>query len=581
MARLGEMKSMKPRSGADSRLAWRTCLFVAFGLPAMVRAGSYYAEGWNQSIYGAGSQVVGVALDSSGNVYGIGAGMAVKRGSGGNLIWSRTYLGGASIAADGSGNVYVAGSVSGGSDLDLKVIKADSSGNVTWSRTFDSGVEDKGLAVAVDADGNVYAMGISNPWPGPYDFRVRKYSSSGGLEWDVIFDNGWLCTGACGGPDLKSGIALDSSGNVYAIGHDGDFRVFKITSTGTASAFGVYSSAGDPDTDWARDVALDGAGNVFVAGATGTMSANQFKVAEFDPAGTVVWSHSAPGYDVYQYFCGVAAIGNGNVAAVGVGKWPWENTLKTVIFNVSTGVTTSFTFAGGAAYGRDVAMDSAGNVYSAGLGTMTMGGYQDIQVIKYQRTVRPPAIPVPSGPTSGNAGTPGTYSATTTEPDGEMVGFGWDWDGDSAVDEWSGWVVPSTGDSRSHSWTYGATYNVHVKARNQSGGESAWSSAYRVAIAGPPAIPAMVAYPNPVSGDQVTIGVPLTDDAQTLTVEVFNLALQRVFTGTWENVMMASGTVTVNGLSQWAPGRYLVKATARLLGGETKKFATLKLVVKR
>jgi len=80
----------------------------------------------------------------------------------------------------------------------------------------------------------------------------------------------------------------------------------------------------------------------------------------------------------------------------------------------------------------------------------------------------PPDIPSrPSGPSSGPVGeSVGPYTTSTTDPDGDEVIFGWDWDGDDIVDEWSEWYENNPSDSRSHTWENPGTYNVQVLAND-------------------------------------------------------------------------------------------------------------------
>ncbi len=103
---------------------------------------------------------------------------------------------------------------------------------------------------------------------------------------------------------------------------------------------------------------------------------------------------------------------------------------------------------------------------------------------------RPPETPnKPNGPTNGNTNTAYTYSTSTTDPNGDQLKYGWDWNGDSIVDEWD----DNNGDyyesgetvQREHSWSSSGTYNVKVKA-SDGDAESGWSTSLKVTIAQPP-----------------------------------------------------------------------------------------------
>lgn len=88
----------------------------------------------------------------------------------------------------------------------------------------------------------------------------------------------------------------------------------------------------------------------------------------------------------------------------------------------------------------------------------------------------------PSGPTSGYTGTSYGYTTVTTDPDGDQVKYGWDWDGDYTVDEWTGYIASGQPYGVTHTWNSAGTYDVRVKAKDTNGAESGWSSSLTVDI---------------------------------------------------------------------------------------------------
>ncbi len=147
-------------------------------------------QGWNDhfgnSSYNYGN---GIALDSSDNVYvtgdlygnlfGTSAGsydaFIRKYNSGGNILWSKQYGTSAldkclDIALDANDNFYIIGNTSGyfsgetsnqGSN-DIFVSKFNPAGAVLWNKQYGTSGSDKGYAVSVDSNGNVYASGESS-----------------------------------------------------------------------------------------------------------------------------------------------------------------------------------------------------------------------------------------------------------------------------------------------------------------------------------------------------------------------------------------------------------------------------------
>ena len=96
------------------------------------------------------------------------------KGSGGNI--SDTYA----VKADASGNVYSTGYFMGTVDFnpgpggfnmasklgtyDIYVEKLDASGNFVWAKRLSGNANEKGLAMALDATGNVYTTGYFSGW---------------------------------------------------------------------------------------------------------------------------------------------------------------------------------------------------------------------------------------------------------------------------------------------------------------------------------------------------------------------------------------------------------------------------------
>jgi len=91
----------------------------------------------------------------------------------------------------------------------------------------------------------------------------------------------------------------------------------------------------------------------------------------------------------------------------------------------------------------------------------------------------PPGAPEkpskPSGAIRIRKGKEYEYSTVTTDSNGSMISYGWDWDGDMVVDEWSAFYPSGEEITMSHAWKKRGKYEVRVKARNEYGLESKWS----------------------------------------------------------------------------------------------------------
>ncbi len=186
-----------------------------------------------QTTFGGGADAFVTKLNSTGSA----------------LVYS-TYLGGNSgddaggIAVDGSGNAYVTGSTAstnfpttagafqtsvGGSFSDAFVTKLNSTGSaVVYSTYLGGGNQDNGLGIAVDGFGNAYVTGLTFSTNFPTTAGAFQTTFGGGMT--DAFVTKLNCTGSAlvystylGGnsTDLAGGIAVDGSGNAYVTGGTG------------------------------------------------------------------------------------------------------------------------------------------------------------------------------------------------------------------------------------------------------------------------------------------------------------------------------------------------------------------------
>ena len=116
----------------------------------------------------------------------------------------------------------------------------------------------------------------------------------------------------------------------------------------------------------------------------------------------------------------------------------------------------------------------------------------------------------PGGPSEGIVEEVYTYHTNTTDPNGDNVQYGWDWDGDDIVDEWTGFYESGETINTSHSWSQPGIYPVKVKAKDDKGVESSFSPVLGVTITenNPPLTPNN---PNPVNNSEnISVSVTLS-----------------------------------------------------------------------
>lgn len=90
---------------------------------------------------------------------------------------------------------------------------------------------------------------------------------------------------------------------------------------------------------------------------------------------------------------------------------------------------------------------------------------------------------VPLGPTLGVKNVVYTFCASTTDPDGNLIYYQFDW-GDGTISAWLGPYYSGEIAYTSHTWSTTETYCIKVIARDETGYWSEWSDPLCVNIVG-------------------------------------------------------------------------------------------------
>ncbi|HLF41426.1 MAG TPA: SBBP repeat-containing protein [Acidimicrobiia bacterium] len=169
-------------------------------------------------------------------------------------------------------------------------VPSSADGPAPWMQQFGTQAPDDAEDVTVDSGGNVYVIGQTNgALPGQasvgmVDAYVRKYAAGGEELWTRQFGSF--------DRDFARGVAVDGQGDVYVVGQTfgtlpgqqsaGGFDAFvrKYDAAGAEIWTRQFGSSGG---EGANSVAVDGAGNVFVVGSSRATMPGQVSAGEYDP----------------------------------------------------------------------------------------------------------------------------------------------------------------------------------------------------------------------------------------------------------------------------------------------------------
>lgn len=254
-----------------------------------------------------------MTLDGNGNIYiagngGSNGGLIIKYDNNLQRQWVKALTGDAhKVLADASNNIVVTG-------WNGQTFKYSSSGSLIWQAT------NSGAAfwdMALDATGNVCVTGDKNGANGYSDYVTDKYDFNDGHQlWSETFN------GSANNTDFARSIALDGSGNVYVTGHctvrSGKNGLtcagtIKYNSSGAQQWAVMYDSTNKLTSD-GFIVATDVNGNVYVGG----QSVNSSTATNYDFV-TIKYSNGSAGFRTIP---STGVTENNNIALITLKNYP-------------------------------------------------------------------------------------------------------------------------------------------------------------------------------------------------------------------------------------------------------------------
>jgi len=245
--------------------------------PSFAQALNGVSLSWNQQVNTpVADNIEDIAVDSTGSVYGVG--------------YTLGSLGGPNLGGE-----------------DAFIVKYSPTGVQKSLVQFGSPSNDDYEGITIDKDGNIIIAGftegslLGGTNAGQKDTVVTKFNKSGVLLWSQQL-------GSSAAENWED-VTTDSLGNILVAGHtrgslgatnagSDDVILAKYNSSGTLIWFVQF---GTPQSDIAKDVSVDGSGNVYVTGHTaGSLAAtnqggyDRF-TAKYSSKGKLIWKTQTGG----------------------------------------------------------------------------------------------------------------------------------------------------------------------------------------------------------------------------------------------------------------------------------------------
>lgn len=346
-----------------------------------------------------------LAYDSSDNLYAVGyttnsgvnSGIVSKYSVDGTIQWQRT-LGASSpndtnffgVDVDSSGNVYVVGATASNGTVDgrdVQIVKYDTNGNLQWQKTLGSaGLNQQGVSIVVEqSTGDFYVGGTFLPATSfPQDFRtlLLKYDSSGTLQWQK-----GLTPATSSDSASCYSIALDSAGNIYMSGSAPTGATYnqgllvKYNSSGALQwQVAITKATGQSGFD---GITIDSSDNIFVCGdvLTGVGGNTYGIVAKYNTSGALQWKKQIGDGTTTPRCRGITTDSSGNIYTT---AWAGPNNSSYIIKLDTSGSIQwqrNFSATSYTTYFYSIAMDSSNNLVAGGY-IRSGGGVNQILMLR-------------------------------------------------------------------------------------------------------------------------------------------------------------------------------------------------------
>jgi len=225
----------------------------------------------------------------------------VQSGSGGRMLWNRTYGGpqfeeASSIQETSDGGYIIAGTTNsfGAGEFDFYLVRVDSGGKMLWNRTYGGPLIDVASSVQVTRDGGYIIAGYTNSFSKSWDFYIVRTDFEGKMLWNRTY----------GGPQFEkaSSIQETSDGGYIIVGtissldpFSEDVYLVKTDPEGNIlwnRTYGRFENEqGYPILDYGNSVQETSDGGYIIAGHTTAFGMDSdVCLIKTDPEGNMLWN---------------------------------------------------------------------------------------------------------------------------------------------------------------------------------------------------------------------------------------------------------------------------------------------------
>lgn len=338
-----------------------------------------------------------------------------------------------------------------------------------------------GVGALVDVHGSVgFSTGIELRGSAELgcEWRNKKWNLVSGLKYEQDFSEMTMAAGADG--SVRGELSLSLAAYVYDLA--GPF-----VEAVPYLAAGLDCESDQMRCDWSVDVGVDASGGVRLAGwlkdwlkVLGTYSTDfspwVHNIAKGswppnNPPDTPSLPSGEASGDIGQTYTYTTSATDPDGDSLSYG-WDWDGD-GSVDNDNWVGATASHSWNSSGTYSVRVKAKDPSDAVSS---------WSPSLAVTISPPNQAPNTPELSGPTQVEVGRPANYSASTTDPNGDDISYGWDYTEDGVVDQWSAWCTSGAPSELPLQWDSESNQRIKVKAKDRDDADSGWSNELLVTV---------------------------------------------------------------------------------------------------